>query len=56
VYVKGAMWRGRSANGPIPAGARVRVRAVDGLVLRVQAEPTPDPTSDPERGPGDAEG
>jgi membrane-bound serine protease (ClpP class) len=51
VFVKGAMWRGRSANGPIPAGTRVRVRAVDGLVLRVQADPAPDPTSDPEADP-----
>jgi membrane-bound serine protease (ClpP class) len=56
VYVKGAMWRGRSTNGPIPAGARVRVRAVDGLVLRVQAEPAPEPAADreadPDAGPG----
>jgi membrane-bound serine protease (ClpP class) len=51
VYVKGAMWRGRSTNGPIPAGARVRVRAVDGLVLRVQAEPAPEPAADPEADP-----
>ncbi len=39
VYVKGAMWRGRSAQGEIVQGTRVRVRGVDGLVLRVEAEP-----------------
>ena len=39
VYVKGTLWRGRSADGPIPAGTRVRVRGVDGLILRVQPEP-----------------
>jgi len=39
VYVKGTMWRGRSADGPIPAGTRVRVRGVDGLILRVEPEP-----------------
>jgi membrane-bound serine protease (ClpP class) len=46
VYVKGTLWRGRSANGPIPAGTRVRVRGVDGLILRVQPDP-------PSEGPGD---
>jgi membrane-bound serine protease (ClpP class) len=44
VFVKGTMWRGRSTNGPIPSGARIRVRSVDGLILRVQAEP---PADDP---------
>jgi membrane-bound serine protease (ClpP class) len=39
VFVKGAMWRGRSAGEPILPGQRVRVRGVDGLVLRVEAEP-----------------
>jgi membrane-bound serine protease (ClpP class) len=39
VFVKGAMWRGRSGDGPIPAGTRVRVRAVEGLVLRVEPDP-----------------
>jgi membrane-bound serine protease (ClpP class) len=39
VYVKGAMWRGRTQGDPIPPGAKVRVRGVDGLVLRVEAEP-----------------
>ena len=39
VHVKGALWRARSMNGPIPRGRRVRVRGIDGLVLRVQEEP-----------------
>lgn len=38
VYVKGAMWRGRSPGAPIPPGSRIRVRGVDGLVLRVEKE------------------
>jgi membrane-bound serine protease (ClpP class) len=38
VYVKGAMWRGRSAGDEIGAGTAIRVRGVDGLVLRVEAE------------------
>jgi membrane-bound serine protease (ClpP class) len=43
VFVKGAMWRGRTMNGPIPPGTRIRVRGVDGLILRVQPDP---PASD----------
>ena len=39
VYVKGAMWRGRSTGDEILSGTAVRVRGVDGLVLRVEAEP-----------------
>jgi membrane-bound serine protease (ClpP class) len=39
VFVKGALWRGRSSDGPIPAGSRIRVRGVDGLILRVELEP-----------------
>lgn len=38
VFVKGAMWRGRAMNGPIPPGTRIRVRGVDGLVLRVEPD------------------
>jgi membrane-bound serine protease (ClpP class) len=38
VHVKGALWRGRTSNGAIPAGTRVRVRGVDGLTLRVEPE------------------
>jgi membrane-bound serine protease (ClpP class) len=43
VFVKGAMWRGRTAGDPIPPGAKVRVRGVDGLVLRVEEEPVTGP-------------
>ena len=42
VSVKGALWRGRSTDGPIPKGTRVRVRGVDGLILRVEPEPGED--------------
>lgn len=50
VEVKGATWRGRSTGEPIDPGTAIRVRGVDGLVLRVEAEPTdrPDP-ADAER-------
>ena len=44
VFVKGALWRGRSTDGEIPQGTAVRVRGVDGLVLRVEPEPD-DPSS-----------
>ncbi len=36
VYVKGALWRGRSVGEPIDPGSRVRVRGVDGLILQVE--------------------
>jgi membrane-bound ClpP family serine protease len=39
VYVKGTLWRGRAMDGPIPPGTKVRVRRVDGLILRVEPEP-----------------
>ena len=39
VYVKGAMWRGRAIGEPVAAGTMVRVRGVEGLVLKVEAEP-----------------
>jgi membrane-bound serine protease (ClpP class) len=42
VYVKGALWRGRTAGERIEAGTPVRVRGVDGLILRVEAEPSDD--------------
>ncbi len=45
VYVKGAMWRGRTSAGPIAPGSAVRVRGVDGLVLRVEEELADGPTS-----------
>jgi membrane protein implicated in regulation of membrane protease activity len=41
VFVKGALWRGRSVGDPIDPGSPVRVRGVDGLILQVEAEPTP---------------
>lgn len=53
VYVKGTLWRGRTVGGAIPPGARVRVRGLDGLVLRVEpepeapVEPSPEARSDP---------
>lgn len=37
-WVKGAVWKARALNGPIPKGSRVRVRRVDGLLLLVQAD------------------
>lgn len=43
VYVKGAMWRGRAQGDPIAPGTKVRVRGVDGLVLRVEEEPDAEP-------------
>ncbi len=41
VFVKGALWRGRSVDGPIPSGTQVRVRAVEGLILHVEPDPRP---------------
>jgi len=41
VFVKGTLWRGRAMDGPIPPGTRVRVRRVEGLILRVEAEEEP---------------
>jgi membrane-bound serine protease (ClpP class) len=38
VFVKGTLWRGRSLGDPIEPGTPVRVRGVDGLILRVEAE------------------
>jgi membrane-bound serine protease (ClpP class) len=43
VFVKGALWRGRSAGDDIEPGSKIRVRGVDGLVLRVEAEAEPQP-------------
>jgi membrane-bound serine protease (ClpP class) len=40
VFVHGEYWQARCAS-PIPAGARVRVAAVDGLTLTVVAAPGP---------------
>ncbi len=41
VYVKGALWRGRTLGLPIDPGTKVRVRGVDGMVLRVEADADP---------------
>jgi membrane-bound ClpP family serine protease len=38
VFVKGALWRGRTDGDPIEAGTPIRVRGVDGLILRVAPE------------------
>jgi membrane-bound serine protease (ClpP class) len=38
VFVKGSLWRGRATGDPIDPGTPIRVRGVDGLVLRVEAE------------------
>ena len=42
VFVKGALWRGRSGGEAIESGTAVRVRGVDGLMLRVESEPAGD--------------
>jgi membrane-bound serine protease (ClpP class) len=39
VFVKGALWRGRSLGEPIEPGTPIRVRGVEGLILRVEPEP-----------------
>jgi membrane-bound serine protease (ClpP class) len=41
VFVKGALWRGRTDGEPIEAGTPIRVRGVDGLILRVTPELQP---------------
>ncbi len=46
VFVKGAMWRGRTTGEEIATGTAVRVRGVDGLVLRVEPEPGAPPGED----------
>lgn len=43
VHVKGAMWRGRSLGDPIAPGTKVRVRGVDGLILKVEPDLEDDP-------------
>ena len=53
VYVKGAMWRGRSGGDSIAPGTKVRVRGIDGLILRVEAEAEPDEVG-AAAGPSDA--
>jgi len=46
VFVKGALWRGRSVGEPIASGTKVRVRGVDGLVLKVEPEAESLPAND----------
>ena len=43
VFVEGALWRARSADGggPIPTGTRVRIESVDGLTLIVRPASEP---------------
>jgi membrane-bound serine protease (ClpP class) len=38
VFVKGALWRGRTNGAPIEAGTPIRVRGVEGLILQVEVE------------------
>lgn len=42
VYVKGTLWRGRTVGEAIAPGTKVRVRGIDGLILRVEPEPDED--------------
>jgi membrane-bound serine protease (ClpP class) len=46
VWIEGALWRARLADGvgPVRLGDRVRVDAVEGLTLRVRPEPVTGPT------------
>jgi membrane-bound serine protease (ClpP class) len=41
VFVKGTLWRAKTSNGPIPPGTKVRIRGVDGLILKVEPEDQP---------------
>jgi membrane-bound serine protease (ClpP class) len=47
VFIEGALWRARVADGgsSINLGTRVRVRSVDGLTLVVEPVPEQDPAS-----------
>ena len=47
VFVEGALWQATSTSGPLPAGTQVRVVAVDGLRLRVEALEQQQPLSAP---------
>lgn len=44
VFVNGALWKATSSTGPLPLGTHVRVVAVDGLRLRVEAAGQHQPT------------
>jgi membrane-bound serine protease (ClpP class) len=41
VFLQGELWKAESADGPIPAGRRVRVVGVDGLRLKVRPAEVP---------------
>jgi membrane-bound serine protease (ClpP class) len=43
VFLNGALWQATSTSGPLEKGTRVRVVAVDGLRLRVEALQQPRP-------------
>jgi membrane-bound serine protease (ClpP class) len=45
VFVKGTMWRGRTAGGPIAPGTAVRVRGIDGMILKVEPDAEPEAES-----------
>ncbi len=47
VWIEGALWSARLADGsnPVRIGDRVRVEAVDGLTLTVRLKPSPADTS-----------
>ncbi|HEV2014443.1 MAG TPA: nodulation protein NfeD [Candidatus Dormibacteraeota bacterium] len=47
VFVQGALWRASSRSGTIPAGTKVRVIAVEGLRLEVEALSREEPTNIP---------
>jgi membrane-bound serine protease (ClpP class) len=47
VFVQGALWQATSTSGPLPAGTKVRVVAVNGLRLRVEALDQQQPMSAP---------
>jgi membrane-bound ClpP family serine protease len=47
VHVKGALWRGRSLGDPIAPGTKVRVRGVEGLILKVEPELEGDADEEP---------
>jgi membrane-bound serine protease (ClpP class) len=47
VFVQGALWQATSTSAPLPAGTKVRVVAVDGLRLRVEALEQQQPMSAP---------
>lgn len=49
VVVKGTVWRARAIGEHVPAGTRIRVRRVEGVVLQV--EPDDDPTEPTETAP-----